>query len=109
MFFLTQDQFHHCNIFPNSTSIPRCLEIRESVFDPVMVRAARAAGISLEDLRSQLPDSFFLWMDPYEGDYIINVFFIIVDDLPILVTTHVSLGHVSVANYHAFVAFFITF
>ena len=47
----------------------RCLEIRDAVFDPVIVQAARVSGISLEEIKAQLPDSFFLWMDPYEVCY----------------------------------------
>lgn len=54
---------------PDRGTAFRCLEIRDSVFDPVIVQAARAAGISLEEIKAQLPDSFFLWMDPYEVCY----------------------------------------
>lgn len=54
---------------PDRGTAFRCLEIRDSVFDPVIVQAARVSGISLEEIKAQLPDSFFLWMDPYEVCY----------------------------------------
>jgi hypothetical protein len=54
---------------PDRGTAFRCLEVRESVCDPLIYRAARAAGISIEQVRSRLPDALYLWMDPYTVCY----------------------------------------
>jgi len=55
--------------YPDRGTAFRCLEIRDTAFDPVLVHAARVSGITLTDIRAQLPESFFLWVDPFEVSY----------------------------------------
>lgn len=66
--FLTHLILRYPN-YPDRGTAFRCLEIRDTAFDPVLVHAARVSGITLTDIRAQLPESFFLWVDPFEVSY----------------------------------------
>lgn len=42
----------------------RCINVERTHIDPLLVKAAENAGISLLDVMSLFPDGFALWIDP---------------------------------------------
>ncbi|XP_028395600.1 protein Tob1-like [Dendronephthya gigantea] len=53
---------------PSKGSGYRCLLIGDDL-DPVLVNAANDSGLSLEEIRSSLPDKLTMWIDPDEVSY----------------------------------------
>lgn len=46
----------------------RCLSIGDEL-DPVIMNASQDSGLSLEEIRSSLPDKLTMWVDPDEVSY----------------------------------------
>ena len=53
---------------PSKGSGYRCLLIGEEL-DPVLMNAANDSGLSLEEIRSSLPEKLNMWIDPDEVSY----------------------------------------
>jgi protein Tob/BTG len=53
---------------PSKGSGFRCLLIGEEL-DPVLMNAANDSGLSLEEIRSSLPEKLNMWIDPDEVSY----------------------------------------
>lgn len=53
---------------PSKGSGYRCLLIGDEL-DPVLMNAANNSGVSLEEIRSSLPDKLTMWIDPDEVSY----------------------------------------
>jgi protein Tob/BTG len=58
---------------PSKGSGYRCLLIGEKL-DPVLMNAANDSGLSLEEIRSSLPEKLNMWIDPDEVSYRIGKF-----------------------------------
>ena len=53
---------------PSKGSGYRCLLITDSL-DPVLSSAAKESGLSLKDVKANLPDKLCLWIDPREVSF----------------------------------------
>lgn len=62
---------------PSKGSGYRCLLIGDEM-DPVLMNAASDTGLSLEEIRSSLPEKLNMWIDPDEVSYRIGKLFLFV-------------------------------
>ena len=53
---------------PSKGSGYRCLLIGDDL-DPILVKAANDSGLSMEEIRTSLPDKLTMWIDPDEVSY----------------------------------------